>query len=291
MEFKDEIKALASEFNDTLESFFEEFLSDIHEENLKFKEAIAYALLGDGGKRLRPILLLKTYEIFGGEDENLVNSFAVALECIHNYSLIHDDLPCMDDDDYRRGRLTNHKVYGEDITLLAGDALLNLAYEIMLEASLNSESTNSLIAMQEIAFNAGVNGMIGGQVMEILTGALEDNNVDVDTALKVKLLKTSCLFSSSIVAGAILAGLEAEYVDALEEYANLVGLAFQLKDDIMDKEFFVNESTEFENLSDEELTYKVALGFVESAKEKLECLDLETNFYNDLADYMINRNV
>ncbi len=291
MEFRDEVKALASEFNQTLESFFEEFLSGIHEENLKFKEAIAYALLGDGGKRLRPILLLKTYEIFGGEDEDLVNSFAVALECIHNYSLIHDDLPCMDNDDYRRGRLTNHKVYGEDIALLAGDALLNLAYEIMLEASLNSENTNSLIAMQEIAFNAGVNGMIGGQVMEILTGALEDNSVDVDTALKVKLLKTSCLFSSSIVAGAILAGLEAEYVDCLEEYANLVGLAFQLKDDIMDKEFFVNESTEFENLSDEELTYKVALGFVETAKEKLESLNLETSFYNDLADYMINRNV
>ncbi len=291
MEFKDEVKALASEFNDTLESFFEEFLSDIHEENLKFKEAIAYALLGEGGKRLRPILLLKTYEIFGGEDEDLVNSFAVALECIHNYSLIHDDLPCMDNDDYRRGRLTNHKVYGEDIALLAGDALLNLAYEIMLEASLNSENTNSLIAMQEIAFNAGVNGMIGGQVMEILTGALEDNELDVDTTLKVKLLKTSCLFSSSIVAGAILAGLEADSVDALEEYANLVGLAFQLKDDIMDKEFFVNESTEFEHLSDEELTYKVALGFVETAKEKLESLNLETNFYNDLADYMINRKV
>ncbi len=247
-----------------------------------------YSLLGEG-KRLRPLLLLNTYKIFGGEDMDLANSFAVAMECIHNYSLIHDDLPCMDDDDYRRGRLTNHKVYGEDIALLAGDALLNLAYEIMLEASLNSENPNSIIAMQEIAFNAGVNGMIGGQVMEILTQSLNDKNVDAEVSLKVKLLKTSCLFSSSIVAGAILAGLESESVDILEEYANLVGLAFQLKDDIMDKEFFTNVEDDLQDLSGEEVTYKIANDFVESAKEKIQSLDIESDFYDKLADYMVNR--
>ncbi len=289
MDFNNQIKKMADDFDKVLASFLEEFLSDFHEENQKYREAMEYTILGSG-KRLRPILLLKTYEIFGGKDEKLANSFAIAMECIHNYSLVHDDLPCMDNDDYRRGRLTNHKVYGEDIALLVGDGLLNLAYEIMLEASLNSENPNSIVAMQEIAFNAGVNGMIGGQVMEILTEVLDKEDLDIDTALKVKLLKTSCLFSSSIVSGAILAGLDYESIEILEEYANLLGLAFQLKDDIMDKEYFLSEDAEASDKSEEEVTYDVAVGFSDSAKEKIDSLNLDTDFYHRLADYMVNRN-
>lgn len=288
MEFKEQIQGLAEDFDVVLKSYYEEFSAEIHEENAKFREAIGYVLLGDG-KRLRPILLLKTYEIFGGKDRDLAEAFAVALECIHNYSLVHDDLPCMDDDDYRRGRLTCHKVYGEDIALLVGDALLNMAYEIMLQASLHSSESNSLTAMKEIAFNAGANGMIGGQVMEIFTNARGVESVDVDTSLKVKMLKTSCLFSSSIVAGAILAGLDYDQVSSLEEYANLLGLAFQLKDDIMDKEYFVSKDADLKGLDQEELTLRVAQSFANSAKEKLQSLELKTDFYNELADYMVSR--
>lgn len=288
MEFREQMERLARDFDCILEAYFKDFTSEVDQENEKFKEIMAYSLLAEG-KRLRPILLLKTYEMFGGTDVDLAQSFAVAIECIHNYSLIHDDLPCMDNDDYRRGRQTNHKVYGEDMALLAGDALLNLAYEIMIEAGVNSSNPNSMLAMLEIASNAGVNGMIGGQVMEILTEAPESKKIGADTALKVKMLKTSCLFSASIMAGAILAGAETKYLSDLEEYSGFLGLAFQLKDDIMDHDYFVDKEGDLAGLSEEEATYKVASSFVNHAKEKLKNIDLDTSFFEEFADYMISR--
>ncbi len=305
MTFKNELQNKADDFKVVLERYIAAFFSDAHKENDKFKEAISYSLLTNG-KRLRPILLLETYKIFGGRDRALAEAFAVAIECIHNYSLVHDDMPCMDDDEYRRGELTTHKAYGEDIALLVGDGLLNMAYEIMIEASLKSTNENSLIAMREIAANAGVKGMVAGQAMELLHQNRKDENlvISIDTALKIRLLKTSCLFTSSILAGAMLTGLDYKSLETLKEYANLLGLAFQLKDDIMDNDFMIsesdnsseqkytieNEEVAADDLHDEEKTYKLAQKFVKAAKEKISTLDIDTDFYNELADYMISRN-
>ena len=195
-------------------------------------DAMEYSLMA-GGKRLRPMLMLEAYRLFGGSDEAEIEPFMAALEMIHNYSLVHDDLPAMDNDDYRRGRLTTHKVFGEDFGILAGDGLLNLAYEIMAEALISGEGdmTAKAKAMEVIARKAGIKGMVGGQAVDVeLTGkALSDEQLDF-----IFRLKTGALIEAAFLAGAYLAGCDEKSADRLCRAASLIGFAFQIRDDILD---------------------------------------------------------
>lgn len=187
-----------------------------------------------GGKRVRPLIMLETYKLFGGDNESEVYPFMAALECIHSYSLVHDDLPAMDNDDYRRGRLTTHKKYGEDFGILAGDALLNYAYEIMLSSitKLTADKVvNAVRAAQIIAYKAGIYGMVGGQSLDVW---LTDKSMDDKQLDFIFNLKTGALIEAAFMAGAVLAGADESAVADIEKAGNKVGVAFQIKDDILD---------------------------------------------------------
>ncbi|WP_313562062.1 polyprenyl synthetase family protein [Ruminiclostridium cellobioparum] len=203
---------------------------------IRLKEAMLYSLMA-GGKRLRPSLALATAEIFEKEPREVI-AFACAIEMIHTYSLIHDDLPAMDNDDYRRGKLTNHKVFGEAMAILAGDALLNLAYETMIKDALTGNSMAKLKAMEVISRYAGSLGMIGGQVID-LNG--EGRRVDSDELKAMHKLKTGALIKAPVEASAIISGAGEKEFAALSNYAANLGLAFQIKDDILDVEGSMEE--------------------------------------------------
>ncbi len=194
----------------------------------KVVEAARYSLLG-GGKRIRPVLLLATAEMLG-VNRSVALPFAVALEMIHTYSLIHDDLPCMDDDDLRRGRPTCHKVYSEALAVLAGDALLNRAYEILLDA-IRPEIPGSVEAARRIASAAGSRGMIGGQSLDL---AAAGQTITLPELRILHQLKTGALLKAPVLAAAALAGVDQEMTELLTEYAVALGLAFQIQDDILD---------------------------------------------------------
>lgn len=193
-------------------------------------EAVNYSLLA-GGKRLRPMLMLEVYRLFGGNEEETVKPFMAAIEMIHTYSLVHDDLPAMDNDAYRRGKKTTHVVYGEAMGILAGDALLNFAFETALksfENGINLEGKAEALAV--LAGKAGIYGMIGGQVIDIL----ENESTDFSTTQTIYKLKTSALIEASMMIGAILAGAKKDEVKRVEAAAGSIGLAFQIQDDILD---------------------------------------------------------
>lgn len=191
-------------------------------------DSMRYSLFA-GGKRLRPILLLAAAEACGATSDKFVK-VACGLEMIHTYSLIHDDLPAMDNDDYRRGKLTNHKVYGEGIAVLAGDALLTYAFETMMSAE-GIEPAILLRVVREIAAAAGPQGMVGGQVIDLES---EDKRVSLDTLQTMHRAKTGALFRAAVRGGAILAGASEKELAALTLYAEKFGLAFQITDDILD---------------------------------------------------------
>ncbi|WP_444660016.1 polyprenyl synthetase family protein [Caproiciproducens sp. R2] len=193
--------------------------------------AMRYSLLGEG-KRIRPILVLEFCRLCGGEEEAAL-PFACAVEMIHTYSLIHDDLPCMDDDDMRRGRPSNHKVFGEDIALLAGDALLTMAFEAMLskEAVRLAGAERAAKAAGYLARAAGAYGMVGGQVIDLMS---EGRAISLETLKKMDENKTGALILASAQMGCVLAGAGDEQMRAAESYARAIGLAFQIVDDILD---------------------------------------------------------
>lgn len=194
----------------------------------KVHQAMRYSVLA-GGKRLRPVLVLAAAEAVGGRGEDVLD-VACAIEMLHTYSLIHDDLPAMDNDDYRRGKLTNHKVYGESIAILAGDALLTYAFEVMAAAQVHDQR-RLLMVIREIAQAAGTLGMIGGQVVDLES---EGQQIDHKTLEYIHRAKTGALFRASLRAGAIIAGATEEQLSCLTEYAEHFGLAFQITDDILD---------------------------------------------------------
>lgn len=226
-----------------------------------------------GGKRLRPMLMLETYRMFGGK-EVVVEPFMAAIEMIHTYSLVHDDLPALDNDDYRRGRKTAHIVYGEAMAILAGDGLLNYAYETAVKAFSMTEKPEPVIeALRILTQKPGIYGMIGGQTADVeLTGKpLTDDALEY-----IYKNKTGALIEASMMIGACLAGADRESVAQVETLAGLVGRAFQIQDDILDI-----EGTEAELgkplHSDEEngkITY-VTLHGLEAAKEEVERLSRE----------------
>lgn len=186
-----------------------------------------------GGKRLRPMLINETYKMFGGEGD-IVKPFIAAIEMIHTYSLIHDDLPALDNDDYRRGQKTCHIVYGEDMAILAGDALLNYAYEVATKAfdlADQDEMMNVVEAVKILARKPGIYGMIGGQVADV---ELEGTPLSMEQILFIHKNKTSALIEACMMIGAVLAGASKEDVMAMEECGEYIGLAFQIQDDILD---------------------------------------------------------
>jgi geranylgeranyl diphosphate synthase, type II len=194
-------------------------------------QAMRYSVFA-GGKRVRPILAIAAAETIGGTAEDVL-PLACALECIHTYSLIHDDLPALDNDDYRRGRLTNHKVFGEANAILAGDALLTFAFELMGEARHWKQFVPARVVqvMQEVAYAIGTFGMIGGQVVDL---QMEGKDVDLPTLQYIHAHKTGALIRASVRSGAILGGGSPAEVEALTHYGRHIGLAFQIMDDILD---------------------------------------------------------
>ncbi|MBN1594024.1 MAG: polyprenyl synthetase family protein [Candidatus Coatesbacteria bacterium] len=196
----------------------------------KLFEAMRYSLLA-GGKRLRPILMLATAELFSDGQDPLLKNFACAIECIHTYSLIHDDLPAMDDDDLRRGRPTCHIQFSEDIAILAGDALLTLAFELMSRPLSSERAPLQIRALNEIATRAGCLGMVGGQTADVISenGAGEEELVNF-----IHTRKTAALISAPIIAGAILAGATDRELRGMSEFGRRIGLAFQIIDDLLE---------------------------------------------------------
>ena len=192
-------------------------------------DAMYYSLLA-GGKRIRPVLLLECCRICGG-DPAAALPFAGAIEMIHTYSLIHDDLPCMDDDDLRRGRPTNHKVYGEATAVLAGDALLTAAFEFMLDPAVKLPPERVLEAAGILARAAGGRGMVGGQVLDM---AGEGHSLSLHEVEELQRLKTGALIAAAAEMGCVLAGGSPEHRQAAVRYAQCLGLAFQIQDDILD---------------------------------------------------------
>jgi geranylgeranyl diphosphate synthase type II len=204
------------------------FVPNICSKPFLLSEAIHYSLFA-GGKRLRPILCVASAEAAGGGADAVLPA-ACALEMIHTYSLIHDDLPCMDDDDYRRGKLTNHKVYGESMAILAGDALLTHAFTVLSSYGA-ADPAVSLQVIREISRAAGLSGMVAGQAQDILS---EGRAMDPEILEYIHIHKTGAMFLAAVRSGAILAGASDQALGALTEYAEAFGLAFQITDDILD---------------------------------------------------------
>lgn len=211
-----------------ISQWLKDYYIDKKEYNSLVYEAMSYSL-SVGGKRIRPILLMLTYGLYK-ENYKDIMEMAAAIEMIHTYSLIHDDLPSMDNDDLRRGKPTCHKVYGEGIAILAGDALLNEAASILVKYSLK-HGESALRAADLILEASGPEGMIGGQVVDILS---ENKKIDLDQLNYIHRNKTGALIKASILAGAIMGGASKKDMNILAEYGEKLGLAFQIKDDILD---------------------------------------------------------
>ena len=238
-------------------------------------KAIRHSLFA-GGKRIRPILSMAAYEAAGGEGSGVL-PFACALEMIHTYSLIHDDLPAMDDDDYRRGKPTCHKVFGEGIAILAGDGLLTEAFRLMADPSvLNNLSCSERVVLDvvhEVAEAGGVSGLVGGQVVDIES---EGKKVDLPTLQYIHTHKTGALIRVSVRAGAKLAGVQEERLKAFTRYGERVGLAFQIADDILNVEGNVSllGKQTGSDLSRGKATYPLLFGLEESKRKSKELVEL-----------------
>ena len=214
-----------------IEEILRKYLPDQTGHQQIIEEAMEYSLMA-GGKRLRPMLMKETFDLFGGKG-GVIEPFMAAIEMIHTYSLVHDDLPAMDNDDYRRGRKTTHVVYGEDMGILTGDALLNYAFETAVKAFVLEPEDSLTIgnAIRVLGEKAGIYGMLGGQVIDVKeTGHAVSKDV-LDTIYE---LKTGALIEAAMMIGAILGGASQEEVKTVERIASLVGLAFQVQDDILD---------------------------------------------------------
>lgn len=257
-------------------------------------EAMEYAVMA-GGKRIRPMFMYEVYKMFGGNEPDQIEPFMAALEMIHTYSLVHDDLPAMDDDDYRRGRKTTHIVYGEAMGILAGDALLNYAYETAAKSFDADMPWNAVKAYKVLTAKAGVYGMVGGQVVDVeMNGKIPDT----DMLYFIYKLKTAALLETAFMVGGILAGASDEDVERLEKIAANIGIAFQIQDDILDVTSTTEELGKPVN-SDEKNNKSTYVSFngLEKAKEAvkqysdeaLELLDaLDTKNDKEFLKFLIN---
>jgi len=282
---------------EAVDSFFHCYFKEQRKPSV-LQQAMLYSLFA-GGKRIRPVLALASYEACGGNPSEIV-PYASTLELVHTYSLIHDDLPAMDNDDLRRGKPTNHKVYGEAIAILAGDALLTEAFSILSDPSLSKtvKEANLLLALREIALASGLNGMVAGQVQDLLS---ENFEPDSEILEFIHMHKTAALIRASVMMGPILYGSSKDILDALSEYGNKIGLAFQVIDDILDIEGDANElgkpvgSDERAN----KMTYpglygiqesrEIAGGLISSAVSSLSSFSSNADPLREIANYLLNR--
>lgn len=295
MNISEEITKRASD----IETRIKGFLPEQYEYQKTIVDAMSYSVLA-GGKRLRPMLMEASYQMFGGEGEEL-DAFMAAIEMIHTYSLVHDDLPAMDNDLYRRGKKTTHAVYGEAMGVLAGDALLNFAFETVADAMVRSAGDMRVAkAFAVLAKKAGIYGMIGGQVVDV-GSEKKGQQIDRDCLDFIYRLKTGALIEASLMIGAILAGASEEEVSLMEEAGTKLGLAFQIQDDILD----VTSSLEVlgkpigSDARNEKATY-VAFEGLEKAGAEVERLSREAvaildgfkrehTFLRELFMYLIHR--
>ncbi len=295
MDFKQYLKSRKNR----VDAFLEKYLSSIDAPS-RLLEAMRYSVFA-GGKRLRPILAIAAYETCHTKTpcEDAAVVLGAAIEMIHTYSLIHDDLPAMDDDDFRRGSPTNHKVFGDAVAILAGDALLTQAFELLSDdkilRDIDPDRRGKIIS--EIARSSGSSGMVGGQVADILS---EGRSIDRQALEDIHLRKTSALICASVVSGAILAGAAADKVSAMAVYGSRIGLAFQVADDILDvtgTQEELGKSTS--DVTRDKKTYPALYG-IENARRKAERLAAEAVGALDsfgeqawglrtIADYIVER--
>ena len=259
------------------------------------RESMSYSLMA-GGKRLRPVLLMAAADAVGADGTKFL-PVACALEMIHTYSLIHDDLPAMDNDDYRRGKLTNHKVYGDGIAILAGDALLTLAFTVILRQK-DAAPEALLRVVDEISRAAGAEGMVGGQVLDIKA---ENRSISMEELRRVHMGKTGALFHAALRSGAILAGATEQQLAALTAYADHFGLAFQITDDILDvigsaEEIgkpvgsdAKNHKSTYVSLTSLSEARDLARRTVDEALDALSIFGAEAEFLRELVSYLVNR--
>ena len=270
-----DIKIYLKEKKERIDSFLKEYFSPNFIPAV-LKDAIIYSLSA-GGKRIRPILCLAAHEACDGDSEDIL-AFASSIELIHTYSLIHDDLPAMDNDDLRRGKPTNHKVFGEGIAILAGDSLLTEAFYMMANSLSNRNIKNTALirAIKEIAFTAGMYGMTGGQAQDLLS---ENAEPDKETLSFIHKHKTGALISGSLRAGAILANSGKPSLNAITRYGENIGLAFQVIDDILDIEGSTDElgKPTGSDARKKKMTYPSIYG-IEPSKKKAEELIAEAVF-------------
>ncbi|MPM85086.1 Farnesyl diphosphate synthase [bioreactor metagenome] len=293
MEFKDVLK----EKTDYIETLLNEYMPKEEGYQQTIMQAMNYSLKA-GGKRLRPILTLESCKIVGGKEEDAI-PFAMAIEMIHTYSLIHDDLPALDNDDLRRGKPTNHKVFGEAMATLAGDALLNYAFEVMLSSSIDKKDSNKYLkAINEIAKHAGIYGMIGGQVVDVES---ENKIIDKDKLDFIHLNKTAAMIVGCMRAGAIIGGASEEKLEKVTKYGRNIGLSFQIVDDILDitgdeaklgkpiGSDIENHKSTYPSLLGLEKSREIARQLIEEGKSSIDGLSSEIDFLNQLGDYIISR--
>lgn len=295
-QFMEELQQKVEHINNVLEKFLP---AEEGQQRIIF-EAMNYSVRA-GGKRLRPILMEETYHMFGGSSA-VIEPFMAAIEMIHTYSLVHDDLPAMDNDEYRRGKKTTHAVYGEAMGILAGDALLNLAYETAAK-SFGMEVADARVAraFAVLAKKAGVYGMVGGQVVDVESEKSDDCPITREKLDFIYRLKTGALIESSMMIGAILAGASSDEVSRVEQIAAKLGLAFQIQDDVLD----VTSTLEVLGKpvgSDEKnnkATYVTFEGLDKAvsdveriskeAEEQLDDLGYDDVFLKELFEYLIHR--
>ena len=295
-QFMEELQQKVEHINNVLEKFLP---AEEGQQRIIF-EAMNYSVRA-GGKRLRPMLMEETYHMFGGSSA-VIEPFMAAIEMIHTYSLVHDDLPAMDNDEYRRGKKTTHAVYGEAMGILAGDALLNMAYETAAKA-FDMEVTDVRVAraFTVLAKKAGVYGMVGGQVVDVESEKSDDCPITREKLDFIYRLKTGALIESSMMIGAILAGASSDEVSRVEQIAAKLGLAFQIQDDVLD----VTSTLEVLGKpvgSDEKnnkATYVTFEGLDKAvsdveriskeAEEQLDDLGYDDAFLKELFEYLIHR--
>ncbi len=293
MEFQTELTGRLTE----IEAMIKQYLPVEEGYQKTILEAMNYSILA-GGKRLRPMLMIETYRLFGGKAK-IIEPFAAAIEMIHTYSLVHDDLPAIDNDDYRRGKKTTHAVYGEAMGILTGDALLNYAYETAAKAfSMEADGADVGRAFQVLTGKAGIYGMVGGQVADVES---EGEAVSMDRLSFIYRLKTGALIEAAMVTGAVLAGASVSEQQLIEQVAADIGMAFQIQDDILD----VTSTLEVlgkpigSDQKNQKATY-VALMGMDKAKEKakelfaeamdrLESLSVKNPFLSELLRALVRR--
>jgi farnesyl diphosphate synthase len=296
MEHAVDLEQRLEETADRLTVALDTLLPRVQGPESRLMSAMRYAALG-GGKRLRPFLVLETGRIFG-VDERCLLRVGAALECIHTYSLIHDDLPCMDDDDMRRGRPTVHIAYDEATAILAGDALLTIAFEILSDPQTHNDPNVRIALIARLAEAAGARGMVGGQMMDMIAAELGD---DIAAVTRMQRLKTGALISYAVDMGALMGRASDEARAALSAYAHDVGLAFQMTDDLLDAEGKAEDVGKAvgKDSAKGKATFVSLLG-LEGAKQRVQLLGVQAkehiamfgsraHYLNQVVDSIIDR--